>query len=465
MRKLGAVGCRLQGGRPCSAAAAKAAHARAGNPPHVRSSSGVNYDARLTETARARKPSPIRALQPIAAIPGMISLGAGNPNPDAFPFESATFALKGGSSVSIDAGLMQSALQYGPTSGMPELMEWAREAQQRDHAPPRGEQDWDIAFTTGSQDAISKTCDMLLSRGDSVLVEEPCYPGTLAVMQPLGVHIVGIPTDAQGLVPERMAEILRNWEKDRGSAPRPRTLYTIPTGHNPSGTTISAERRRAVYALAQEFDLIILEDDPYYYLQLDGPAGEGMLRPPPSFLSMDTDGRVMRFDSMSKVLSSGFRVGFATGPKPLVERLVLHMQSAALCTSGVSQACAVALLRQWGPEGWAAHVSSVQALYRRRRDHFIACADRHLAGLAEWTVPEAGMFVWMRLLGIADSKVLIEGPARDEKVLLVPGAYFSATPLAPSPFVRASYSVASEQDMDEALRRLAVLLKKHRQPS
>jgi len=420
-----------------------------------------DYGGFLTEKAQARQSSPIRALTPIAAIPGMISLGAGNPNPDAFPFESAVFTLKGGGTVDMDPDLMRKALSYGPTTGMPEMVAWARELQQKEHAIPRPAEDWEVAFTTGSQDGIAKACSMLLHKGQSVLVEEPCYPGALAIMKPIGVRIKGIPTDAQGLIPEAMEDILDGWDRYYGSSPKPHVLYTIPTGHNPSGATMSEERRRAVYALAQKHNLIILEDDPYYFLQLDGPRVAGVCKSPPSFLSMDVDGRVLRFDSMSKVLSSGLRLGFATGPTRLMQKLVLHMEAAALCTSNMSQACAFALLRQWGPEGWAAHIADVQALYRGRRDQFVSSADKHLAGLAEFAVPEAGMFVWMRLNGIKDSKALIEGPARDEKVLLVPGQYFSATPDEPSAFVRASYSVASGEEMDEALRRFAVVLAKH----
>lgn len=423
----------------------------------------VHYEKYLTQTSLARQPSPIRALMPIAALPGMISLGAGNPNPDAFPFEKATITLKGGGTVDLDPELMKEALQYGPTPGIPAFSKWARELQQREHAPPRPAADWDIAFTTGSQDAISKTCDMLINRGDSVLVEEPCYPGAIAVMIPLGAHLVGLRTDVGGLIPESLDEAMRNFERNHPGKRRPRVLYTIPTGHNPSGATISEDRRRAIYALARQYELLILEDDPYYFLSLDGKTtAQGVRKPPPSFLSMDVDGRVMRFDSLSKVLSSGFRIGFATGPKPLIERLVLHMQTSALCTSGMSQACVMALLRRWGEDGWEDHVSQVQALYRRRRDHFIACAERHLHGLAEWGKPEAGMFVWFKLLGVEDSKALIEGPAREEKVLLVPGQYFSSNPSAPSAYVRAAFSTASDQDVDEALRRLAVLLRKQR---
>merc|ERR1719330_756414 len=177
---------------------------------------------------------------------------------------------------------MKAALAYGPTPGLADLTAWARELQLAEHAPPRSAEEWQVHFTTGSQDAISKCADMLLNRGDSVLVEEPCYPGALAVLQPLGVKIAGIPTDAKGVIPDAMADLLKGWDHYHPGAPNPRVLYTIPTGHNPSGATISAERRAAVYALAQQHNLLIMEDDPYFFLQLDGPRdASGVCRAPP----------------------------------------------------------------------------------------------------------------------------------------------------------------------------------------
>lgn len=170
-------------------------------------------------------------------------------------------------------------------------------------------------------------------------------------------------------------------------------------------------------------------------------------RQPPSFLSIDTDGRVLRFDSLSKVLSSGLRIGFATGPKALIDRITLHMQCSVLHTSGLSQAVAYALVSQWGAEGWARHIQLVQNFYRQRRDVFLALLKKHLTGLAEWNVPTAGMFVWIKLAGVQDSKALIEEKAREKKVLLMPGQAFVPSSKATS-YVRASFSIATETDMD-----------------
>lgn len=281
-------------------------------------------------------------------------------------------------------------------------------------------------------------------------------------------------------------------------------LYTIPVGSNPTGASLSLERKKEIYKVAREFDLLILEDDPYYWMQFAAQRT-------PSFLSMDVDGRVLRFDSFSKLLSSGLRVGFVTGPPQLIERIELHQQASVLHSSGVSQALVAGLFNQWSAAhggdthaGFSAHCSGIVKFYRERRDSFLASAERHLAGLCEvcdaicpsstthdmigtkknlsflppilaltlklmlcramtvrvhalqWEVPSAGMFVWIKL-PVQDADIFIKDTARKAKVLLVPGQSFDPHD-QPSPWVRAAYSTATLEEMDEALRRLAELL-------
>ena len=206
------------------------------------------------------------------------------------------------------------------------------------------------------------------------------------------------------------------------------------------------------------------------YLLVGGGGGDGDGGALRSFLSLDSeagDGRVLRFDSLSKVLSSGVRVGWLSGAPAFVERVSLHQQVAALHSSGLSQAVVVALLEAWSHDGWEAHVLQVQAFYRRRRDAMEASARRHLAGLARWSAPEAGMFFWLDLSpsGCTDSLRLIMEECRDAKVLLVPGASFAVDTNATSSFVRAAFSTASEEEIDEGLARLAAVLRRSQQSS
>jgi len=154
------------------------------------------------------------------------------------------------------------------------------------------------------------------------------------------------------------------------------------------------------------------------------------------------------------------RLGWMTGPSFLTERLQLHQQSSSLHTSNLSQVVTLQLLEEWGREGWATHVARVSNFYREKRDTFVALARKHLTGLAEWNEPDAGMFVWFRILNpsVKDSEDLIKRKAVEKKVLFVPGKAF-APDNRPSQYVRASFSSASPEQMDEALKRFAELLK------
>lgn len=167
---------------------------------------------------------------------------------------------------------------------------------------------------------------------------------------------------------------------------------------------------------------------------------------------------MLRFDSLSKILSAGIRMGWVTGPKPLIERIVLHSQTSSLHISGVSQMMTLALLREWGIEGFLAHVDQVTAFYERKRDAFLQSCSKHLTGLVEWDTPQAGMFVWLKLVSVADSRRLIQEKAVEAKIVLVPGFEFFAAEKETN-FVRASYSTASEEEIETALERLASLLR------
>ena len=163
--------------------------------------------------------------------------------------------------------------------------------------------------------------EMFAEPGHALLVEGPTYTGALSFLETQPIDLVPVATDAEGIVPESLDQILADWPNSNPSGkkdqPRPQALYTVPVGGNPTGVSTSLERKKKTYAIAQKYDLIIVEDDPYYYLQFDEQRT-------PSYLSMDIDGRVLRLDSMSKILSSGIRIGWATGPKPLIERMNMH---------------------------------------------------------------------------------------------------------------------------------------------
>ena len=197
----------------------------------------------------------------------------------------------------------------------------------------------------------------------------------------------------------------------------------------------------------------MLEDDPYYFLSFPSQ------QPQPSFFSMDTEQRVIRLDSFSKVMSAGIRIGFATGPAALMSKIEQSMQYSVLHANSLAQVMLLALLQKWGPAGWDAHVHQVKELYAGRAKMFEEIARQYLGDSAEWTSPTAGMFVWINLKKVPDTKDLVQQKAREKKVLMVPGAmFFGEENGRISSFVRTAYSTASKEDMEEAFKRLSSLL-------
>ena len=330
--------------------------------------------------------------------------------------------------------------------------------------------DWNMLISTGSQDAIVKMLDVVLDDGDTLLVENPTYPGTLAALKAMNIKLFGTDMDAEGMDVSKLRVMLDEWNSNAATKDekKPKVIYVIPTGQNPSGATLSNARRSELYKIAQDHDLLILEDDPYWHLQLH--PYKSSVSPPSalseevvheqirSLFSMDCDGRVVRFDSLSKVVSSGLRIGYATGPTPLIYQLELVQQASSLHTSGVAQAIVLSLLNSLGADGWHKHVAAVQDFYSQRRDVFIRACETHLTGLAEWHAPKAGMFVWIKLLGVEDSSILVKTKCAEAKVLAIPGES-CVVDGKPSPYIRCAFSTASDEDIDEALRRLSALLK------
>ncbi|XP_047191881.1 kynurenine/alpha-aminoadipate aminotransferase, mitochondrial-like isoform X2 [Scophthalmus maximus] len=423
----------------------------------------MNYARFLTAVSAARKPSPIMMLTELQmrSPPTLISLAGGLPNPNTFPFESASITVTNGQTVTFDAATMKRALQYSSSSGIPELLTWMKNLQKDLHNPPTAaytpeKGQMDMCVTTGSQEGLCKVFEMLVNPGDNVLLDAPTYSGTLAALQPLSCNLINVPSDQHGIIPTALKEVLSRWDPSEVHEPgstAPRFLYTIPNGGNPTGASMTAQRKKDVYELARQYDMLIIEDDPYYFLQFDKQPWT------PTFLSMDVDGRIIRTDSFSKILSSGLRIGFVTGPKPLVERVVLHIQASTMHTSTFTQLMVSQLLHSWGREGFLQHIDRLIEFYRKQRDAMITSADRWLKDVAEWHAPSAGMFLWIKLKGISDTQKLIMEKALEKEVLLVPGGVFMINSNEACAYIRAAFSLSSPEQMDEGFRRLSSLIK------
>jgi len=292
---------------------------------------------------------------------------------------------------------------------------------------------------------------MFLEKGDYVISENYTFATAVETSHPLGCKFVGVDMDTEGMLPDALDELLTTWDAVARAARKPFLLYTVPTGQNPTGATQGTERRRQLYAVAQKHDLAIIEDEPYYFLQMQPYTGPGQPPAPlpanhkeflksiiPSLLSMDVDGRVIRLDSFSKVLAPGSRCGWVVAPKQVCERIQRHAEVSTQHPAGISQVILHRLLdEEWGHSGYLDWLINLRVEYTQRRDVLMKACDEYLPGdICSWTPPVAGMFHWMHLdvskhpdfgkrsvLSIEDEvfKTAVAGG-----VLIAPGSYFLA---------------------------------------
>ncbi|EFY95964.2 aminotransferase family protein [Metarhizium robertsii] len=366
------------------------------------------WNHRWSDESLTQGVSPLKDSSKTVKASTTIPLGTGRPTALYYPWQSVSMAgteasrqprglkptLAGNMTCSKGEAAfdLSSALNYGEPSGWSQLVAFFRETTGRVHRPPYA--DWDTTLTCGSTSAVDLVLRMFCNRGDCVLAERFTYPGTLMASRAQGLRTVGIAMDADGLVPEALDAALRGWDAaSRGR--KPFVLYTIPSGHNPTGVTQSAARKRAVYQVAERHDLLIVEDDPYFFLRLGrGGGGESL---PTSYLSLDTAGRVVRVESTSKILAPGLRCGWLTASRQVVDMFGNFAEVGPSSPAGPSQAMLYKLLvESWGPEGFAGWLDYLSGEYGRRRDVMVAACERHLPReVCAWTAPTHGMFLWV----------------------------------------------------------------------
>ncbi|OGM41475.1 putative L-kynurenine/alpha-aminoadipate aminotransferase [Aspergillus bombycis] len=438
--------------------------------------------------------------------PGLISLGGGLPSSEYFPFYDCTlrvpkpphFSEK--DALSPDSPTVQTvnigkydvnnelseydlsiALNYGQSTGSPQMTRFITEHTQLVSNPPYA--DWKVCLTVGSTSALEQTVRMLCDRGrnDSILTEEYTFSSALETFAPQGIKAFGIKMDEEGLLPESMDGLLSSWDETVRGARKPHILYTVPSGQNPTGATQSLKRRREIYAICQKHDIYIIEDEPYYFIQMPPYQGKGTpaRKSPediesfltgliPSYLSLDVDGRVLRMDSFSKVLMPGSRLGWITASAQVVERYINHAEVANHGPSGISQLMLWKLLDEtWGHEGYLKWLMDLKNNYTSRRDMLLAACEQFLPKtIVSWTPPTAGMFLWLKVdhskhpeyprrsIEELEEEIFLQGISNG--VLCTRGAWFRAEPNTPASgmFFRTTFASASEEAMGTAIQRL-----------
>ena len=388
----------------------------------------MNY--RISDKFVSLKPSAIREIFKSLGTPGSISFAAGNPNPDSFPVaDMRRFADEIFSSDPV------TALQYGITEGYTPLRKLVADRLKRVYNI--GAPDDDLIIVTGGQQGIELTCKVMCNEDDTVVCENPSFIGALNAFRSLGANLRGVPLTDRGIDPEKLEEVLK-------SDPKVKFLYTIPTFQNPAGITADLETRKAVLALAEKYDILILEDNPYGDLRF---SGEDV----PTYKSMDRDGRVIYCGSFSKVLSSGMRIGFLCANKDILSKIVVAKQVEDVHTNVFFQMVCAKYLSECDLE---AHIAGIRDMYRHKAGLMISALEENMPASVSFTRPEGGIFLWCSL---PEGKSLDEFVKRagEKNVFVVPGTAFTADPAEPSRSFRLNYSMPTDEEIVRGIKILA----------
>lgn len=400
--------------------------------------SKVNWESKLSKAALNVKPSPIRALLKYTKTPGVISFAGGNPDPAVFPVaefaEAAQILSREGRDV----------LQYGATNGYDPLKnyiaKWMAPRMGRETKPD------EMLITTGSQEGMDLLCAVLINEGDTIIVEGPTYPGALHAMRNRGARFLSVPCDKDGLRVDLLPSVI---EEGRKNGHKIKFIYTIVNFQNPSGATLTAERRAELLKIAEKYDLLIFEDDPYGHLRYEG---ENV----PTIFSMDKEqsGRVVYACSFSKILAPGTRVAWIVGDKDLINKMVMIKQGTNLCTSVVAQALVYEYCRLGHLDGF---LPKIIAHYAKKRDAMDAAFRNYLPQNAIFHRPEGGFFFWIQVPGVDSTKLFVK--AIEHGVAFVTGPSFYAEPGEGADFMRTCFTFAQPEEIEEGAKRLAAAIK------
>lgn len=443
----------------------------------------------------------------------IISLGPGRPTSDYYPWESLAFhgvfpvPVKSDSSKGLERTIpkqgetynLSIGLNYSHASGSAHLLRFITEHVELVHNPPYS--NWATFLSCGSTAAMEVAFRIFCKRGDTILTEEYTYAGTLESAAIKGIKVQGVEMDADGLQSDALDKLLSSWDTSQSS--KPHVLYTIPTGQNPTGCNQPLDRRREIYKIAEKHDLIIIEDDPYYFLQMtpyhrtnetngthgiNGQTTEDKTSIEtshsqyiPSFLALDTSGRVVRLDSAAKILAPGLRAGWVTASSQIIDKFLAYQEISTVSVSGPSQLMLWHLLDEtWGHGGFSSWLTYLSEEYQWRRNVILDACDLYLPKkISKWVPPASGMFLWIEvdwrqhprltslggsLEGINTQLLAIESQiaakSLENSVLVTKGSLFSPNQkLNGQLHFRLTFAAASREDLKEGVRLFAEALR------
>jgi len=385
------------------------------------------------------KASDIRELLKLTKKPKIISFAGGLPDPQCFPYKEVDVL----STEVIEEDYVK-ALQYGTTEGFNRLRRaLARRMNQKFRTKVHADE---IIVTCGAQQGLDLISKVFIDRGDIILVENPSYLGALSAFRLFQAKFAGVPMDNDGLKTDKLEKALKKFEK---KSKRP-FLYTVPSFQNPTGVSMTLERRKELMELASRYDLVIVEDNPYGELRYSGKAM-------PPLKAMDKEGRVVYLGTLSKVLSPGMRIGWVAASEGIRHKLVLAKQATDLCTSTLIQYIA----HKYITEGhMVRQIKKINAVYKRKRDIMLKAMDSEFPEEVSYTRPDGGIFIWVKFPKKVNSRELLKRSIKKEKVAFVPGDAFFINEGEGLDTARFNFSYPTEERIQEGIARLGRILKK-----
>jgi 2-aminoadipate transaminase len=349
--------------------------------------------------------SEIRDLLSLSARPDIISFSGGLPEVRALSFEKLEKYIR--RIVKTDGAV---SLQYSSSDGYYPLKTRLIEVMKLEGVDAVEE---DIITTTGSQQALDLLAKIFLNPGDTIITEAPSYTGALNAFNSYEAKITGIPVDENGINVTILEETLKEFEKKGVTV---KFIYMVPNFSNPSGVTLSLNRRKKVLELAKKYKTIILEDNPYGMLRFEG-------KQIPTIKELDSKGdnrNVIYLCTLSKLLAPGLRIGWIVAPHPILEKIILGVQSTILCVSNLSQRIAY---EYFSDPSWLDNIEKFKEIYSKRRDVMLGTLSDSFPRGAEWSKPEGGFFIWLKLPEFLNTKEILADSVRNN-VAYVPGSGF-----------------------------------------
>ncbi len=379
------------------------------------------------------KASAIREILKLMQDPSMISFGGGNPSPDTFPVE--TLKMISDDLFSHNANVL---LEYGISEGNVSFKEEAISFFERNEKIKK--QDDEVLITSGSQQIMDFVAKIFINEGDRVICENPSFLGALNAFKSNGAKLIGCDIENDGINIEQVEAALKKEVV--------KFIYVIPNFQNPTGITMSLEKRKALYALAVKYDTLILEDNPYGDLRFDGQ----MI---PSIKSLDECGRVIYGASLSKIIAPGMRVAMMVANKEIISKAVVAKQVNDVHTNAWAQAVMANFLRCTNMD---THLEAIQGVYAKKAKLMLSLMKESFASDVKWTIPSGGMFIWVTLPSRIDMESFVKA-ALDKKVAVVPGNAFLCDPTQSSNCFRMNFSTPSKENIELGISILGELTK------